>query len=251
MDSDIFGTKNLNGRRSILAIFAHPDDETINCGGVLAEAASKKIDTYLLCLTLGGLGAQTTNITQHQLEKTRKRELQRAASVLGLTKLFLPQLQDGSLYTQRTRVKRIITQIMQAHNPSIVITHDPTGRSGHPDHVTISMCVTELFFSERFRNTRFFYSLASPSKRGRNVRATHAINIVPYLTRKYRALRAHQSQRVRPLNAPYSQLTWNTIDNEWFHMLHKINYTFCIHQFQTPRGILFPGIKKIYTLPQN
>jgi LmbE family N-acetylglucosaminyl deacetylase len=245
MLSDIFNSNN-NGK--LLIIMAHPDDETINCGGILAKAASKKIDTYALCLTLGGLGVKTPEAPRAQLEQIRKFELQRAASILNIKKLYLPRLPDGKLFLLRSHTKQVIRKTMRMINPSIVITHDPTGKSGHPDHVTISMCVTEIFFSKIFKNTDYYYVLSSQSKTRRGIRATHAINIIPNLTAKIRALNVYQSQIIQTSVSKRSTVNWNSIDTEWFHMLHNKSYSFHIRQFQTNKGILLPGVNKKYIL---
>jgi LmbE family N-acetylglucosaminyl deacetylase len=93
---------------SILAIIAHPDDETFGCGGALALHASKGHDVGVLCLTC--------------LPAERRNELERAASILGVDEpIIFPEerLAGGSETIRR------ISDVIVERRPEVVLTHLP------------------------------------------------------------------------------------------------------------------------------
>jgi len=93
---------------SILAIIAHPDDETFGCGGALALHASKGHDVGVLCLTCS--------------PAERRSELERAASILGVDEpiIFPEEKLAGGPETIRR-----ISDVIVEHRPEVVLTHLP------------------------------------------------------------------------------------------------------------------------------
>ena len=79
----------------LLAVFAHPDDESFACGGTLAHYASKGFTVTLVCATRGEAGeiSDASLATRDNLAEVRERELRNAADALGVTGLVL--LEDG------------------------------------------------------------------------------------------------------------------------------------------------------------
>ena len=75
--------RDLHGR-SLLAVFAHPDDESLACGGLLAWCAHLGADVSLLCMTHGEHGPGGEDV-----RRTRRRELEAAARALGLRAVTL------------------------------------------------------------------------------------------------------------------------------------------------------------------
>ena len=76
-------------RRSIAAIFAHPDDETFAIGGVIAAYAARGVECHLFCATDGDAG-RTSGVavaSREELGRIRRRELESAASILGFASM--------------------------------------------------------------------------------------------------------------------------------------------------------------------
>ena len=125
---------DLSGR-SLLAVFAHPDDESLACGGMLAWCAARGVRVSLLCLTHGEHGPGPD---REHLRDTRARELDEAARVLGIADLVLLDHEDGMLpWTDSTRLETDIRSAIRRFRPHVVITFDEDGLYWHPDHIAV------------------------------------------------------------------------------------------------------------------
>lgn len=138
--------------RSLLAVFAHPDDEAITCGGLLAWCAHLGVEVSLLCLTHGehgqsgengGNGEREHGALRHasagdDLARTRRRELECAARELGVKNTTLLEHEDGMLpWLDDARLQGDIAGEIRRRTPDTVITFDADGAYGHPDHVAV------------------------------------------------------------------------------------------------------------------
>lgn len=130
----------------LLAVFAHPDDESLGTGGTLAKYASEGVQVDLLTATrgeLGWFGAPEDNPGPEALGRIRESELRDAARVLGVQDVRFLDYHDGELEIedQRVLVARVADHIRQVR-PQVVLTFDPSGLYGHPDHMAISAATT-------------------------------------------------------------------------------------------------------------
>jgi len=131
-------TDDLNGR-SLLAVFAHPDDESLACGGLLAWCAQLGVKVSLLCATRGERGPGS----EPGLGETRTRELQAAARVLGISDLIQLDHPDGMLaWADASALEADIRDAIRRIRPEVVITFGEDGLYWHPDHVAIHESTT-------------------------------------------------------------------------------------------------------------
>jgi LmbE family N-acetylglucosaminyl deacetylase len=140
--------------RGLLAIFAHPDDESFGVGGVLALAAASGVPTCLVCATDGDLGGEAG---ARELDRElRHGELREAMAALGVPEpIFLgyrdsgmenwPRPADCFANADAEEVIGRLQAILAEVRPAVVLTFDPGGIYGHPDHVTISARATEAY----------------------------------------------------------------------------------------------------------
>ena len=120
---------------SLLAVFAHPDDESLACGGLLARCAARNVRVALLCLTRGEHGPGRD---REQVGATRARELAEAARVLGIRDIVLLDHEDGMLaWTDVARVETDILGAIRRVQPDVVVTFDEDGLYWHPDHIAV------------------------------------------------------------------------------------------------------------------
>lgn len=123
-------------RPSLLAVFAHPDDESLTCGGLLSWCVALGVRTSLLCLTHGEHAEHAR--TKSLLATVRARELRAAAAVLGLDDVTLLTHEDGMLpWTDPARLERDILETIERTAADIVITFDEDGLYWHPDHIAV------------------------------------------------------------------------------------------------------------------
>lgn len=128
---------------SLLAVFAHPDDESLACGGLLAWCASLGAHVSLCCATRGELGpgngmGSGSLSGPTSLRETRVQELRAASRVLGVTDLVLLDYEDGMLpWTDAERLEADLRGAIRRLRPDVVITFGEDGLYGHPDHIAI------------------------------------------------------------------------------------------------------------------
>jgi LmbE family N-acetylglucosaminyl deacetylase len=130
----------------LMCVLAHPDDESLATGGILAKYAASGVHTYLVMATRGERGwsgAAADNPGLWALGRLREAELRAAAQVLGLRETVFLDYQDGELDRagHSEAIGKIVTQLRRVR-PHVVVTFDPNGMYGHPDHVAISQLTT-------------------------------------------------------------------------------------------------------------
>ena len=141
---------NSTHTRRLMAVLAHPDDESLGVGGTLARYASEGVEVFLVTATRGESGrfrGQRPGDPQHPgaeaLARIREAELRSAAEVLGVREVSLLDYRDQNLdrANPREAVGRIVTQLRRVR-PDVVVTFGPDGAYGHPDHIAISQLCT-------------------------------------------------------------------------------------------------------------
>ena len=133
---------------TLLAIVAHPDDEG-SCGGSLARYAAEGAAVMVACATRGdGPDAQIKNeaATRAMLGQVRSQELAGACQTLGLQPPIFLGWQDGAVaQTPLAEAVRTVAGLLRRLRPAVVITHDPGGGYGHPDHIAVHGFVTAAY----------------------------------------------------------------------------------------------------------
>ena len=134
----------------LMAILAHPDDESLGFGGALARYASEGVETHLVTATLGDRGrfhefrrGEDGHPGTVELGQIRSHELIRAAQALNVSNLEVLGYPDGELdqAPPAEAIGRIATVVRRAR-PQVVMTFAFDGSYGHPDHIAISQFTT-------------------------------------------------------------------------------------------------------------
>jgi LmbE family N-acetylglucosaminyl deacetylase len=149
-------------KRRLLAIFAHPDDESFGPGGTLALYARHEVEVHLICATRGEAGKIPAALTQsyETVAQLREDELRCAAAELGLAEIhFLDYRDSGMAGTPDNDhphalaaapledVAAKITNLIRLIQPQVVLTHDPNGGYLHPDHIATHNAAVAAFFA--------------------------------------------------------------------------------------------------------
>lgn len=140
--------------RGLLAIFAHPDDETFGAGGTMALVAASDVPTWIVCATDGDQGG--VEGAREMDPELRRNELRCAMSALGVAEPIFLGYRDSGMEgwakpdgcLARADADEVVDRllaIMRDLRPATILTFDPGGIYGHPDHVTISARATEAF----------------------------------------------------------------------------------------------------------
>lgn len=132
----------MNETLKLLAVFPHPDDETLGLGSTLARYSAEGVETYLVCATRGERGwfdSEGPDPGFEGVAKIREAELACAAEHLGLRDVCFLDYIDGDVDQANPReiIPKIATQIRRIR-PQVVITFTPDGAYGHPDHIALS-----------------------------------------------------------------------------------------------------------------
>ena len=144
----------------LLAIFAHPDDETFGVGGTMALYASRGVPVTMVCATRGEVGeiAPGTDATPETLGHFREQELRDACTILGVDDVRFLGFRDsgmkGTAENEDPRafasahpdaVTHLLVKIIRETQPRIIVTWDPSGGYGHPDHVAAHEHATSAY----------------------------------------------------------------------------------------------------------
>lgn len=148
-------------QRSLLGIFAHPDDESFGPGGTLARYAAEGAQVHVIIATDGIAGSveDSSHVKEHEtLAQVRSTELANAAVALGITSIWsLPYRDSGMRGTPENehpnaliqqpleQLTREVLDYIERFRPQVVLTHDPYGGYGHPDHVRVCEATTAAF----------------------------------------------------------------------------------------------------------
>jgi LmbE family N-acetylglucosaminyl deacetylase len=130
---------------TLMAIYAHPDDEAFGTGGTLAKYAAEGVEVHLVTATLGEAGRVANpalNVTR-PLGAWREQELRCACECYGIKQLHLLRYVDGqtTVVPQSGAVYKIV-ELLRAVKPQVVITFGPEGIYGHYDHLAVHRWAT-------------------------------------------------------------------------------------------------------------
>ncbi len=130
---------------TILAVWAHPDDETFCAGGLLAAAVRNGQTVICITATRGEAGVQDNDRWPAEtMSQTRTDELSAALKELGVTKHHWLDYQDGHCQAvEESKAGAEIAEFVSKYSPDTIITFGPEGLTGHPDHQAISVWVDE------------------------------------------------------------------------------------------------------------
>lgn len=132
--SSVGGLADIARIGPVLAVVAHPDDESFGLGAVLAALAEAGAAVRVLCLTHGE--ASTLGATD-DLGELRRTELLRAAEQLGIDDVVLCDFADGHLDEVASDV---LDDVVAVHldDAALLAVLGPGGVTGHPDHLAAS-----------------------------------------------------------------------------------------------------------------
>ena len=153
-------TDSIPTKPVLMAVLAHPDDESFGMGGTLALYARRGYPVHLVCATRGEAG----DVDPHYLEgfdsvaERREAELRCAAGILGLAGVHFLEYRDSGMPgspdnehpnalagAPLEEVAGRVVQLLRRIQPQVVVTFDPIGGYKHPDHIAIHRATVRAF----------------------------------------------------------------------------------------------------------
>ena len=170
----------------LMAILAHPDDESLGNGGMLARYAAEGIETHLVVATRGELGwpgKASEYPGQEALGQLREAEVRAAAQVLGLQSVSFLDYLDGELDKVHSAeaIARIVGSLRLVR-PDVVVTFGPFGSYGHPDHIAICQFTTAAIVEAANQQSLYCRDLAA-----------HSVSKLYYMAETAEAFAVYQS----------------------------------------------------------
>jgi len=217
----------------LLAVFAHPDDESMGMGGTLAKYSAEGVETHLVCASRGErgwFGPEEQNPGLSGLGQIRTRELENAVRELGVKGLHFLGYIDGEVdQAPHTEIIGKIASHIRRIKPQVVVTFPPDGNYGHPDHIAIGqftsaaiVCAADASYTDpeslpSYRVQKLYYMVDSENfinlvapyledmsfpvddqQRGevawKEWMVTTRIEMAEYCHTAWRAIQCHQSQ---------------------------------------------------------
>jgi LmbE family N-acetylglucosaminyl deacetylase len=136
----------------LMAIYAHPDDETFGVGGTMAHYAERGVPVTMICATRGEVGeiAAGSDATPETLGAYREQELRDAMAILGVHDVRFLEFRDSGMAgtpenadpraLHNAPAERVVAPLVAAireRRPDVICTWDESGGYGHPDHVAV------------------------------------------------------------------------------------------------------------------
>lgn len=150
----------ISDKRVLLAVLAHPDDESFGMGGTLALYAQRGVEVHLVCATRGEVGEVAPELLHgfDSVADLRVSELRCAAGVLGLAGVHFLDYRDSGMpgspdnrhpqalvMAPLTEVAAKVVSYIRQLQPQVVLTFDPIGGYKHPDHIHIQRATFQAF----------------------------------------------------------------------------------------------------------
>lgn len=214
---------------TILAVLAHPDDESFPMGGTLAKYAAQGARVTLVCATRGEAGIP--ELSAEATAQVRSQELQAAAAALGLAGVRFLGYHDGRLAeADPDQAVEQLVDILHAEQPQAVITFGPDGISGHPDHLAIHRFTTAAFDRAGLPARLYYLAPSEATLQGCGVVPDRelaggpvaAIDIADHRVAKVRAMQCHASQNP-PFTGPAEVEAERLACHEYFTLARPLS----------------------------
>jgi LmbE family N-acetylglucosaminyl deacetylase len=108
-----------------LAVYAHPDDADVACGGTLARWAAQGSSVHVVICTTGDKGSTDAGVVPAELVRLRQGEVDRAAEVLGVESHSQLGHPDGELFDERLLMAEVVAELRRLR-PDVLVCPDPT-----------------------------------------------------------------------------------------------------------------------------
>lgn len=152
----------MSNRRMLIA-YAHPDDESFGSGSLIAKYVAEGVDVYLICATDGDQGTIPDDMRDQYetVRELRLAELDCASEKLGFKQVYKFGYKDSGMmgspstedpdclwYADQHHPEQVVSRVVDVIReiqPQVILTFDPYGGYGHPDHIAIHRATMQAF----------------------------------------------------------------------------------------------------------
>lgn len=202
------------GKKTILAILAHPDDPEFFCGATIARWCAAGHEVHYCLLTKGQKGAPDLTLSESELADIRVIEQQAAADSLGVRTIEFMDYVDGEVFPDLQMRKKIV-RVIRKWKPDILLTSDPLNlfptdnRINHPDHRAAGQAVIDaafpaagnpMFFPELIQEEGLEPHSVTEIWMSATAQWNLSINVFDHFEDKLKAIHCHASQINRDEN---------------------------------------------------
>lgn len=206
---------------SLLAVFAHPDDESCGPGATLAMYARRGVELGLVCVTRGEQGIcddpaceDYQPVSRDQAGTIRLQELAGACKALGIRHWAVLGYPDGRLvHGNNSSLEAELVKWIRTLRPQVIVTCCPEGEAGHPDHDTVARVTTRAYLgaghARRFpyqlregltpwQPLKLYYAIPPDPELASKIKTHRPLTVVDtsaYVEAKLQAMRCHVSQK--------------------------------------------------------
>jgi LmbE family N-acetylglucosaminyl deacetylase len=229
--------KSKGSGKTLMTIFPHPDDESMPVGGLLIAAKQAGWKVVVVSLTAGGAGRIHIKGNGKSLKEIRREELFKAAKVMGVDSVVVGDFNDGRLRSEVASWRKWVDTVLSEYKPQMIVTYDPSGFYGHPDHIAVSKYLLEKFKSSGNKLWQLWFMAVPEIFKGRiegmeqvagqMVPPTYKLDFGKVWIKKWRAVRAHRSQNLGK-GLPLPLWMFMAIFHfEWYHKVElERNYPY-------------------------
>lgn len=199
--------------RRLLAVFAHPDDESFGPGGTLAKYAAEGVQIAVVIATRGEGSTLGADLHGNELGQVRSAELECASDALGISDVRLWSYPDTQL--NRIDGQKLVDKVALAisdFRPDVLLAFHPDGITANPDHIAMTKAVVRAFSSaganvgDGHSPALYFWSITdSIAEHLRGIspipfvgvpekEVSAIIDTSSFLAQQWKAIRCHKSQ---------------------------------------------------------
>jgi LmbE family N-acetylglucosaminyl deacetylase len=209
------------GRNSkVLVFMPHPDDEAVFVSGLLKKLSYDGIETKVVTATAGEKSTLRYGLKPDaDLAEVRRIELTNSFKILGVKDFEILSFPDGGLKSVENEVREIIAKQIADFNPTHVITLEPDGIYGHPDHICISKVASEVVQLP----TKLLYATIAEYKIKPKASGMAEKGIITPITPQYRLKLGliEKVAKIRSIRAHKSQFKISRTDSKDYNFFQK------------------------------
>lgn len=188
-----------------LAVYAHPDDPDISCGGTLARWAHEGCDVHVVLCAAGDKGSSDPSAESVAVGRLRLEEVRRATEILGVRSLSHLDRADGEVENDLA-LRGELVAILRRLRPEVVVCPDPTAvffgshHYNHRDHRVVGWATLDAV-APAASSPRYFPEAGPPHEVGSvllsgSLEPDAYVDVSATIEHKVKAVSCHESQLV-------------------------------------------------------